>query len=96
MEEPKQKKKKNDFPSVVQPMLTVKSGCCSRPKSGGGYEKAPRRREPIFLPALLSLLLVSFSFSIYNTGMSLFKSVVRFPELMVRNGGPEEIKNIYI
>jgi len=67
--------------------------------SGGGYEKAPRRREPIFLPALL-LLLVSFYFYIYIyiyiILVSLFKSVVRFPELMVRNGGPEEIKkNIY-
>lgn len=65
-EEPKEK---NDFPSVIQPMLTVKTGGCSRPKSSGGYEKAPRRHEPIFLPALLSLLLVSFSLCIYYTGV---------------------------
>jgi len=63
------KRKKNDFPSVIQPMLTVKTGGCSRPKSSGGYEKAPRRHEPIFLPALLSLLLVSFSLCIYYTGV---------------------------
>lgn len=39
-----------------------------------------------------SALPVVVGFFIIIIPVSLFKSVVRFPELMVRNGGPEEIK----
>jgi hypothetical protein len=93
------KEKKNDFPSVVQPMLTVKTGDCSRPKSSGGYKKLLEDMNRFFfLPFFRCcwFLFLCIYIYIYIILVSLFKSVVRFPELMVRNGGPEEIKKIYI